>query len=947
MTVLFTDPKDVPERDELFKIDGGDAHLRPALEIKPPEDSAQTPPILSFKRKREIEIPWGEIFKSIGVDGGVSTAALRAYFEDSWGFDLQEAAKGGKDALATVLLGGETPKVMQLQSPNEVEVPKVAYRPNFDKPDKAGNPTAEPLNQGFVLRHGSSGRLYLILETGLKPEHFKTAKGYETAWRDHIEGVELVFETSADVMYSTDFEEIDLRPAIIRRRYEELDILERFATSVKTNVQDVTDRMIKDIVNATLDPDQLEDLQRRSLRLELGEYDAKRRKQRLANQASSLGYRLPLVKETVKIPGKADKQLLPGELYVPYRRTARWSTQYTTTRRIRSGWWIFARTKTKKVTRKLYHEKLITDYARVDTSKDLLSDKRKELLEADMESYVFEQRPEGFMTADGTPLARIMDRCDFDEDFRRRCVVMLPVYEDSMLGDRLVSKYSVFKRPLPGILPTILPRLAVEESLSYRTAWKETRLGELVSSINLAPGEERTVTMTKVFEQETAVARSSTSIFDITRSETTDMASEMENLTRQEGERTSNLQFSAKASGSYGFASAEASASGGTTHSLKDVSQAIGKVAKKAAKSVSQQNREEVTSTSTSRTKITNTDETTATITNINQGRSLNLMFYRLSNKFTGGLFLEGLQFDVISGVELIAGSGVLGSKSYSLEDLPGMMAEFRGARLPFDIAPEQQDDYENRVLDAIESLIGREYLELPPSAPPKARAVAAPVRQEAAATSVQLVRLAAPAAPAARAAATPRAGGPKAAQKSKAADRLARLTEALRGAEFLSDTPMVPQELLIAAPGFYLDSVVGVRASTEPYSEEMRAQEVRMRAADVFLKESEGIYQRAQAARLLQLRGNGSVDGNRLTGVLPDHQRRSLVLALKQPLPPGDWYLRFDGQQKGRVPRRAIGRDNVSQSWPRAQAWLDTQDLVSRIELFDQKSGNSITYPR
>jgi hypothetical protein len=942
MSVLFTDPKDVPERNELFKIDGEAAHLRPALEIKPPEDSAQTPPILSFKRKREIEIPWGEIFKDIGVEGGASTAALRAYFEDSWGVDLREAAKGGKDALATALLGGDKPNVMRLSGPEKDEPATVAYQPNFDKTDDAGNPTPEPLHQGFVFRHGSSGRVYLVLESGLTPGHFKTAEGYEAAWRDHIEGVELVFEDPGDVRYSTDFEEIDLRPAIIRRRFEELNILERFATRVKTNVNTITEKMIAKIVETTLDPDELEDLQRRSLRLEMGEYDAKRRKERLAHQASSLGYRLPLVKEKVPIPGKADKELQPGELYVPYRRTARWTTRYTTTRRVRSGWWIFAKTRTKKTTRKVYREKLITDYAKVDTSKDLLSDKRKELLEDDMETYVFEQRPEGFITADGTPLSLIMDRCGFDEDFRRRCVVLLPVYEDSMLGDRLVSKYSIFKRPLPGILPTILPRLSIEESLSYRTAWKETRLGELVSSINLAPGEERTVTMTKVFEQETAVTRSSTSIFDITRSETTDLASEMENMTRQEGEQTSNLQFSAKASASYGFASAEASASGGTTHSLKDVSQAIGKVAKKAAKSVSQQNREEVTSTSTSRTRITNTDETTATITNINQGRSLNLMFYRLSNKFTGGLFLEGLQFDVLSGVELIAGSGVLGSKSYSLEDLPGMMAEFRGARLPFDIAPEQQDDYENRVLDAIESLIGREYLE-PPAAPaPRGRAAAAAVQPAAAATSVQMVRLAAPAA---RAVATLGAEGAKAPRKRKAADRLAELTEALRGAEFLSDTPMVSQELLIAAPGFYLDSVVGVRASTEPYSEEMRAQEVRLRAAEVFLKESEGIYQRAQAKHLLQ--ANGGDDGNFLTDVVPDYRRKNLQLALKQPLPPGNWYLRFDGRPKGQVPKRAIGKDKVSQTWPSLQEWLKAEDLTSRIELFDQRSGISITYPR
>ncbi|MHC4356223.1 MAG: hypothetical protein ACYS0H_26265, partial [Planctomycetota bacterium] len=591
-------------------------------------------------------------------------------------------------------------------------------------------------------------------------------------------------------------------------------------------------------------------------------------------------------------------------------------------------WWIFKRTKWKEVKVPRPREQIVEDYKEVDTSKDILAEKRSAMRKAGHQVFVFDQTPIGLVSTEGEPLRQIMDRCRYDEAFRRVCVVMLPVYEESLTGLRLVAKYSIFKRPLPGLVPTILPRLSIEESLTYRTAWLKTQLGELVNSINLAPDEQRKVTIIKRFEQETTVTRTSTSIFDISRAETTDLATEMENQARQERESSKTMQFSTKASGGYGPFSAEASASGGTSSSLKDVSQAISRVARKAAKSVSSQNREEVSSATTSRTTISNTDETVATIRNINQGRSLNLMFYRLYNKYHGGLYLEGLRFDVISSVEVIAGSGVHESRSFSLEELPQLVAEFKAARLPFDITKE--DKYTKGLVDSIEKLLTREYLKdtkVGLKAAPRGEVHEPPE----AATSV--ARLSLP--PRVKQAANLEAGRD---------EGLSELSDNLRKAAIDSDEPIAPQELLVAAPGLYLDAAVGAQPSTEPYSEQMRTQEVRMREAEVFAKRSEAVYQQAMAMRLAQMR---VTDGaNCLIGVLPGPDQKSLTLALRMPLLDGAWRLLLDNDEKERVATPHMYRNIIAFSWDKPQKWLNDENLLSRIGLQNEKTGDTIDYP-
>lgn len=957
MTLRRDDLNAVPTEQNLFEVRCDGNALQPFLGIQPPDNASKTPPILAFRRKREVEIPWSEIVGDEDVTGGALIAAIRKYFEDSWGFDVDE--KWMNDSTHHLLdTGSGSWRVKQLQK----DEPSSIFRPDFDKLSPEGKPTPVQLSEGFVVRHGPSdgGRLYRLInhKKTLSPEHFKSFELYNSAWKHDIDGIELVFESAEDAQSCyMDFEEIDLRPVLIQRKFEELRILRDFARKVKSNVAGITEKMISQMTQTTLDPDELEQLQRKLLRLEIGEYDVQRRIERLASDASRLGYLLCLQDEPVEQPDVKGGKLEAGKLYTTFRRTARWTVYESRHIAVKVGWWIFRRTAATidfKVPRP--KEQVVQDYRAVDTSKDVLAETRAAMIKAGQQVYIFEQTPSGLVSTQGEPLHQIMDRCKYDEQFRRECVVMLPVYEESLTGQRLVAKYAIYKRPLPGLVPNILPRMALEESLTYRTAWVQTQLGELLNSINLAPDEERKVTITKRFEQETTVTRTSTSIFDISRAETTDLATEMENQTRQEQESSRSMQLSTKASGGYGPFSAEASASGGMSSSLKDMSQAISKVASKAAKSVSSQNREEVTSTSTARTTISNTDETIATIRNINQGRSLNLMFYRLYNKYEGGLFLERLRFDVVPSVEVIAGSGVHESKSYSLEELPRMIDEFKSAQLPFAIRDE--DEYTDRLVESIDTLLRTEY-EIDREENAGARKLAsvaaaagggAPAEPHRQAMSVSVARLSVP--PPRTPQTGPQAGHAGADSKllksrenakrseeagfAAAADsKLADLSDRLRRTVILSDEPIAPQSLLVAAPGLYLDAAVGVQPSTEPYSERMREQTVALKMAEVALTQADARYRESLAQHLIQTCGNWII------GITPHRERNSLIFTLKFPLASGKWEFVLDGKTLCQVQPDQIGNYTVNLKWDTQQQWLEDDGLMNRcLELQDREKG-------
>jgi hypothetical protein len=203
----------------------------------------------------------------------------------------------------------------------------------------------------------------------------------------------------------------------------------------------------------------------------------------------------------------------------------------------------------------------------------------------------------------------------------------------------------------------------------------------------------------------------------------------------------------------------------------------------------------------------------------------------------------------------------------------------------------------------------------------------------------------AAPAEPVVHEGATPQAHGapeaalPEAAPLASAQalqQRVAALTAALKSRTVHSDTPVdnATQELLVLAPGLYLDAVVGSRPSTEPYSEDMRAAERDLRRAEVTVKEAEGLYQRALAMHLAHGEQN-----NAIVGVLPDPQHKRLMVAVKTPLEPGeDWQLEVDGQVRQQLVIDA--RQNIIDlSWPELPSWMKpSEGLADRLRLINKK---------
>jgi hypothetical protein len=232
-------------------------------------------------------------------------------------------------------------------------------------------------------------------------------------------------------------------------------------------------------------------------------------------------------------------------------------------------------------------------------------------------------------------------------------------------------------------------------------------------------------------------------------------------------------------------------------------------------------------------------------------------MFYRLYNRYKGGLYMEGLQFNLIPSVETIAGSGVFEAEAYSAAELDKVLDKLQQNPLMLDLDSEAELRLRKTVLKELYNLITKEYgnqeekadklghaakagqkMPLTSAAQPRLSVNVLPIESLDAAVTLRTVY---------NMSAKPH---PKedVEQIQENLDYLLRTAVA----NLKTTLQIEPVNLMVGSGGLYLDASVGALPSTEPYSEEMRKREIRMRDAEIFATRSKGVLREARAKRIV-----------------------------------------------------------------------------------------------
>ena len=488
----------------------------------------------------------------------------------------------------------------------------------------------------------------------------------------------------------------------------------------------------------------------------------------------------------------------------------------------------------------------------------------------------------------------------------------------------------------------------IEEELSYRTEWRGTELGELVYSLNLAPGETRTVSVARTFERQTETTRSITSVLDVTESRSTDLASAMESEAKLEEEKGQSSHWDAKAGGSYGPVSASASAGGARNQTSKQFARQMQSIAKNAAQSIGKSTREEVSATSRTSEKVESSESSVGQIANINQGRALNLLFYRLNNIYHGGVYLEDLRLVVVPGREIVAGTGIQVPVTFKMLE----MAEALDALADEDPFVEyfgvDPASLRSHALKTLYETIVYEYLDAESLArlgirEENRKALPAIFDQSSGALSLEH--------PPRHIELEAEENGKENGDSEQPSSYEKDLEQAGRTLLGLTtrNVPVEPHSLAVPSGALYLDALVGMRPATEPYSEEMRTRELQTKSAEIEEMLARAALDRARAQSLSQR--STMYDSPLLLRspviqkAVPENEGRRLAIFLSGPLPHGRWLVYHGSEPVGELEAFTPGESTVNALWTRKQDWLDRLD-TGALRLVEHATGVAVQAP-
>ncbi|RZJ85479.1 MAG: hypothetical protein EOO64_00420 [Massilia sp.] len=488
-------------------------------------------------------------------------------------------------------------------------------------------------------------------------QDFSTPEKYLAMWREKVGSVILNIDSECTVTVSS------LLAGEIAARFEQLKS-EVDATSVF--IEKADELLAKAVDSNGLDNSYRASL-RRAMDMKVAYHEARSRMRELQKKAESLGYKLDA--ET----GKIVQLTRLKTSYIPTHHASRIE-------------------KVDELGIETYKYKVINERPGRFKLEPDWGAKEYSLAEAlsqavGLREGLFERRGSQFFAATGQSLDDVLSQLDawaINSTFEN---ISIPLYDLGVnTGEQLTGVITAY-RPQIGRMPIQLPSLFIEEKYRMVLRWCGAAVGEVVESITLAPGEERTLVMERstVIERETRTT--ATSSLDIASESKGEFVSEVEAESRRSRDGTHSSNWSAATSGgaNWGIFNASGQAAGGQTwnESTTEFAKTLSKLTQKAASSLTARTRYEVSSMASYKATTTTRDSTTVSFKNINQGCALTLFLSQLTNRYARELYLSELSVTVHPCTETLFAAEFALPRQFALGEVNGILKAMSPEALP------------------------------------------------------------------------------------------------------------------------------------------------------------------------------------------------------------------------------------------------------------------------
>ena len=878
------------------------------LVLHPPTAPEFAPSMIQLQRDRDVELPWLDVLQeahrtlAMGVPEKNREAPhfknryernpIKQYFEAHW---LQHKAVEYQKKIITKM-EKQNPAVL---GDEDSEESSEAIKPIIDTDfmmahfsgtyyDDSGSGRDvrfKPFTNKLCVKHSQSERIYVLLDDKNNPFIFPYESSldgderYEKVW-DLTFSICHVLPSNEDnedkektqESYKTTLPRVEMVNAVpnnIRFEFNRLEALKDLASSLSdsTKLKNLIDQDVNEWWN---NPDLFDEGKEKYIKFKSLSEDIKILKSQLAQIAQEHGLYLCLKDRKFEFPPGAlvdgkevtEDGLKEGSLYQVYDAQVRWTIKTPRSRTVVS----YGRSRRRRVRRVAWtevqpHSKTMKAYRKVSFGSDPIDDKISDLRDIGKKVFIVNRTKFGYKTEEGESLADVMEACEASEKMRLQTVIAIKEYETLVTDQPRVLGASFYLNPLPSMFTEQFPQLALREDLSYTLQWNGCELGQLLESIPLAPGEERTVSVSVKSSAEKSYSSESSSSASYSNSQSSDFTMEFQNEVGREFTKTKTKTSSVSASGSFGGFGAKASTKSTKTSTLKNFSKSMQKVARKAARKVSANTK--VTTTVKSSQKIATESSKTVnyTVSNINAGTTLNIMLYQINNRFKGGLFLDDVKLVVTGGRELLANTGIYEEQEFELDKLADAIEEFHPDKLPIEISGKEEmyRTYWSTLLKRLIEVFEHEYNVTSTSKNKKE------IIKENQNTSTGLMSFS----PGrllpsllrgsdyAKKEADLKSSGDLKSWISNAIDEDVPITDLFYAVEEILESAtirpdaLIADSIVVASQGIYADSLLGAAKATEPYSESMRKLELSEKQASIKNLESNNLINIAKAASL------------------------------------------------------------------------------------------------